>query len=472
MSTSILEKMERRLGRRVSVRADATSFVRDNWGQIPQGGGYTTDLAAADLRAAVVHEGELNDQASAIVAAAEEETRDLTVEEAAEFERVMRAHRVASAEVQTIRDRTATLNVPVGIQLSEESLLHARQVGGHHSEPRSTWIDGDGKPVHVLGRGQRLQDLPRAGDKPRLETPHALGHMIRAIASGDWSRCPADVRAEMAGNDNSLGGVLVPSPLGAQVIDYARARSAIWRAGAQTVPMTSDELTIARQIEDPTIELKGENADFTLGDLNFDSIHFTAHKIGAVIVMSRELASDAPNAAEVVSAALAQALAAEIDRLALVGSGSQEPGGLSLVSGVGSTGSVGAITWEDLHAAAVGIKTANHDPNAYILHPTIAGDCDIITSGDGSNSAKLWLGPPPSVAPLERYETTNATTALGFVGDFSKMLIGIRQTALVEVSTEAGDFFKKHQVGIKITFRFDVNTSHPAAFHVLSGITT
>ena len=37
----------------------------------------------------------------------------------------------------------------------------------------------------------------------------------------------------------------------------------------------------------------------------------------------------------------------------------------------------------------------------------VGGDLDILTSGDGSNSAKLWLGAPPSVQPLLRLTTTS-----------------------------------------------------------------
>lgn len=470
MNVNILNTMARRFGRTVSVRGEVSEaekrFVRANWDKIPQGGGYTQDSARRDLKEAVEKQGDLLAKAREIADKAERENRDLTADEQREFTAVMRQHQLAAAEVETIRASIPTLNLPVGFQLWDDA-----PSGGYRAAP-AEWIDSEGRPVHVLARGQRLQDLPVAAGSKRVETPHGLGHVVAAIARGSWERCPQDIRAAMSGNDNSLGGVMVPSPLANQVFDYARAASAIWQAGAVTIPMSSDDLTVARQIEDPTMELRGENAAFTLGDLSFDAIRFVSRKIGAVVVMSRELAADAPNAAEVVSQALAKALACEVDRLALVGGGASQPVGLSNASGIGSTGSVGAIAWEDVHAAAVGVKAANHAPNAYICHPTIAGDLDIITSGAGETAAKLWLGAPPSVAGLQRFETTNATTALLFVGDFTKLLIGLRQTAMVEVSTEAGDFFAKHQLGIKITFRFDVNVSHPAAFHVLSGITT
>lgn len=472
MNVNILNTMARRFGRTVSVRGEVSEaereFVRRNWDRIPQGGGYTQDSARRDLRTAVEKQGDLLAKAREIADKAEKENRDLSEGEQREFTATMRQYQLAAAEVETIRASLPTLNLPVGFQLGDDMDHYGV---GNVAAP-SQWIDSEGRPVHVLARGQRLQDLPVAADAKRVETPHGLGHVVAAIARGSWDRCPQDIRAAMSGNDNSLGGVMVPSPLANQVFDYARAQSAIWQAGAVTIPMTSDDLTVARQIEDPAMELKGENEAFTLGDLSFDAIRFVSRKIGAVIVMSRELAADAPNAAEVVSQALAKALATEVDRLALVGAGASQPVGLTNTSGIGSTGSIGAIAWEDVHAAAVGVKAANHAPNAYICHPTIAGDLDIITSGAGETAAKLWLGPPPSVAGLQRYETTNATTALLFVGDFTKLLIGLRQVAMVEVSTEAGDFFAKHQLGIKITFRFDVNVSHPAAFHVLSGITT
>jgi HK97 family phage major capsid protein len=57
------------------------------------------------------------------------------------------------------------------------------------------------------------------------------------------------------------------------------------------------------------------------------------------------------------------------------------------------------------------------------------------------------------------------------MGDFSKLLVGLRQDALVEVSA-FGDGFDTHSLHVKCTWRGDVALAQAAAFHLLDGITT
>jgi hypothetical protein len=116
--------------------------------------------------------------------------------------------------------------------------------------------------------------------------------------------------------------------------------------------------------------------------------------------------------------------------------GAGSPAGALQNSEIGSTGSVGAILWEDLHTGVVGIQNSNEQPNAFIVSPTIGGDLDIL------------------------------------IGDFSQLLVAIRTQAHIEVTREAASAFEKHQVLVKITLRFDSNLARGGAFHKLTGITT
>ena len=162
--------------------------------------------------------------------------------------------------------------------------------------------------------------------------------------------------------------------------------------------MTSESMTIARVSTDATFTTKTYGEKWTQTDMAFVGVGLTAYTFGGVLAVSNELMQDAPNISDAIDTALAGKMASEIDRLALAGDGSAEPDGLLLRSDVTSTGSVGAIAWEDIATGAVAVNVANHAPNAYVTSPTIAGDLAALTSGDGTNSAKLWLGPPPNVA--------------------------------------------------------------------------
>jgi HK97 family phage major capsid protein len=230
---------------------------------------------------------------------------------------------------------------------------------------------------------------------------------------------------------------------------------------------------VAKLLTDPVFEVKAEDAAFTGSDVTFGAGTLTARTIGTLLSMSRELAEDAPNIGPEIERILGVSLGVEIDRLSLLGNGGGDGVlGLVNVDGIPATGSVGAIAWADFHAAVVAVRESNYMPNAYIVSPTIGGDLDLITSGDGANSAKLWLGPPPSLDGVRRLETTAIGNAQAVTGQFDRAIFGFRTGATIEVSNIAQSAFEKHQVKVKITQRFDFLVLRKEAFHVLNGITT
>lgn len=171
---------------------------------------------------------------------------------------------------------------------------------------------------------------------------------------------------------------------------------------------------------------------------------------------------------------LAAAIGNKLDRLMLLGDASQEAPmiGLAVHEGVGKTESVGAVDWLDLHDGVVEIQNANGEPNAYISSPTIRGDLATLTTGDGTNAAKTWLGPPATVAPLSPYTTTACPNDYLFIGDFTQAVFAVRQYAEIHVSTEADEAFERNQVKIRITWRGDIGFLRPDWFFRLEGITT
>lgn len=346
----------------------------------------------------------------------------------------------------------------------------ARLKHSGHNDPKidddiERYLDADGNEIQLLSA---RHEMPLVKGTHRLH----LGKAIVGLVTGKWADDAEMERLAMGGNVNTVGGLLVNDELSSMVLDMARAKAVCIQAGAYTVPMTSDRLVIARQLSDPTMQVKGENSAFDEASIMFDGVGFSAHTIGAVITLSRELTADAPNAADVIQNALAGALAVSLDTYMLAGSGSAQPTGLTVYAGVGSTGSIGAIAWEDLHAAVVAVQVANGEPNAWIASPTIAGDLQVIRSDTGVGSGGAWLGPPPSVAPLQKFTTTSCPDTTIFVGDFTQAVFGLRQSGQIELTTEGGESFQRHQLRIKLTWRGDVGFLRPSHFHLLTGITT
>lgn len=337
------------------------------------------------------------------------------------------------------------------------------------------YVDQHGVGVRMLKPSERLTDAMLSRGREIGDTPVAplsLGKAIIGLATSKWDGAERE-RLAMAAGGNAVGGYLVGDEFSSTVIDYARNHAAVIKAGGITIPWDgSDTLLMARVSADPTFAVVGENETISEQAMTFSNRRFTANKIACIVAMSRELAEDSENAAELVETTIAKALGTELDRLGLVGSGSQEPNGLLLYTGIQKTDSIGAIAWEDVHAAAIAVETNNFTPNAYITSPTVGGNLDIQVSGDGANAAKTWLGHPPSLDDVPRFSTNNCPDANLFIGDWSQFIFAIRQDAMIEVTTTGGDSFSKHQLLVKCTFRGDVGCLDETAFHVLTGITT
>ena len=336
--------------------------------------------------------------------------------------------------------------------------------GSLESAPSAKWIDRNtGEEIELLSPSQRM---PVRSGKPRLH----LGRALVGAITGRWAPESEAERLAMGGNTNIGGGVLVNDELSADIIDLARAQAVLFRAGAKTIPMTSDTLKIAKIAADPVLQNKGENVAFSGTQVTFGAIGMMANTIGNYVVVSRELVEDAPNAADLIQQTLAKALAVALDVLGLTGSGSATLEGLTTRSDIGNTGSVGTLAWSHLQTAVTGIRKANLEPNAYVCSPTTQNRLASLTTGDGTNAAKMWLPPPANVAQLEQLTTTSCPDGTIVCGDFTKAIFGIRQEAMIEVTKEGINTFQSHQLGIKITWRGDFNLTLPLAFYSLTGI--
>ena len=227
---------------------------------------------------------------------------------------------------------------------------------------------------------------------------------------------------------------------------------------------------MVRLATDVAFDQKSELAALTESDMTFAQIQLSAKKIGVVFKCSRELAYDTPNFAQMVQDFAASALAQQVDSYAIQGSGSGEPLGILNDSGISETGSIGAIEWEDVAAAAAQVRLANHEPSSMILGVQAYEDLQVLPAGDGSNSMKGWVPAPSSVADLSYYATNNCPLAQAVVGDFSKAIFGVRESARIEVSPDVG--FEEDSLFFKVVWRGDFAVVDPSAFHRLAGITS
>jgi HK97 family phage major capsid protein len=333
---------------------------------------------------------------------------------------------------------------------------------------RSGWSDKKGAEIRVLTPKQPFATA-------RVEGP-SLGDCLRALIAGP--RNEAERRALAEGTD-SAGGYTVPKPLAMDFIDKLRARSVVMAAGARTVDMTSETLSIARLETDPTFAWRAENSEVTPSDPTFGRVLLEAKSLMGMVKLSRELLEDSVNVSAALEKAFTKGMALEFDRAALYGTGADnQPTGVANVSAINavSMGTNGAalVSYDSLIDAIYEMQLDNAgDPTAMIYHPRTGVTLAKMKDGEGNPIIvpKMVADVPRLVTtsmPITETQGTASTASSILFGDWTELLIGLRASLRIEVLRER--YAEFHQYAFIAYMRGDVQLAHANSFSRLKGI--
>lgn len=395
-----------------------------------------------------------------VIHRAEQDGRDLTGEEDKTYHDDMFLHRKADLNKLNMNGLSRT-DIAGGTAID---LNHGYRFEDEDASP----IIRSGQSVVPFFRSKGLLEHNTA------ERGLSFGGFCRAMVLG--ARTDAERRALSEGSD-SAGGYTVPTNLLAQLIDNMRNRTVVMRAGAVTVPLTTEKTHLARLASDPQAAWRSENGSVAESDPTFERIEFTARSLAVLVKVSRELLEDSLNIEASLINAFAQSMAVELDRVALMGSGvAPEPAGIANTSNVGDLDAGGAaltnydefidcIQWlEEQNAAA---------PTAAVMAPRTKA---ALAKLKDLENRPLVL--PPSLSELPFYSTNqipineeSGTTDNGsriIIGDFTQLFVGVRTQLQVNVLRER--FADTHQYGFVAHLRADVQLAHPESFAMITDI--
>jgi HK97 family phage major capsid protein len=391
-----------------------------------------------------------------ILTRAAEGARDLTPEELAD-------HGARTTEARELDDRIEAL---LADQVAE---LRAAQV-------RQSAPDVPTDPI--LTREQSVHDwLQARGAFGQADQPLSFDRYLRGIATARWDG--AEHERALAEATVGAGGALVPSPLSSRVIDLARNQTRVFQAGAVTVPMTSQTLAVPRLLTEGSPAWKSEGASITAADMTFDRVTFTARTLVRLIQLSVELFEDAdPSSEGIIARSFAGQMALEIDRVALLGSGTApEPRGVLNQSGItttahGANGS--AITNYDWFIDAKGAVLANNfDPNAHIVAPRTVTSLGKLKEA----TTNAYMAAPPSMLPVLVTKQLPINLTVGTSTDASYIFTGQWDQLMVGMRTDFNlRFLGERYLADSLTYAFlaylraDVQLAQPAAFVVDTGV--
>ncbi|MBA7608525.1 hypothetical protein ES703_15702 [subsurface metagenome] len=313
------------------------------------------------------------------------------------------------------------------------------------------------------------------------DSDFSVGRIVRAKILGDLTGLN-DYEIRAAGEGiGALGGWLIPETISAKLVDLARNKSCVMQAGATTMKMPTPEMRLVKLTSDPTAYFREEHAAITESDWQLEPLNLKAMTCGCLVKSSIELLEDAKNAGSMLEASMAAAIALEMDRVALYGSGTNEPSGLDVLTDVETInkGTNGATitTYDDFSNAVEDIYDNNGVPNAVIMAPRTYFTIDRLKEGTTNNP----LVGPESYQDLKKFVTnqvgitdtqgTSTAASKAFVGDYKQILYAIRKSIEIEVAKSgATNTFAKCEVQIRLRTRFDIAVLRPNHFCKIYGI--
>lgn len=273
----------------------------------------------------------------------------------------------------------------------------------------------------------------------------------------------ARVKALAEGTDDQ-GGYLVPDEFRATLIQQLLAGEAI-RTYATVIPMQGKLLTIPRLSADVAVYWGTENVAISTTSADFGEMQLTPFRLNAIIYTSRELFDDSAIAIfDLLRKRFADRVRDEENRVFLTGNGTTQPKGIFSET-FRSVSAANALTPDHLTSAYYRLPEAYRSTARWLVNSRVMEHLESAkASGTGEylypslqGEIKTLKGRPVFVNDYV------PSSKIGF-GDVGAYFIGDRQQITMDVTTEAGDTWKKYQVGMRVIERVDGEVSLTQAF--------
>jgi HK97 family phage major capsid protein len=247
----------------------------------------------------------------------------------------------------------------------------------------------------------------------------------------------------------------------------------------QTATMTQRTVTASRVLTDPPVAWRAEGGVLAAGDPTFELRQLVAKSVAVRVQATAELAQDSPDFGAQLLQVMGRALAHEIDRVGLVGSGTgSEPAGIHNTTGIGTVTAVGTPAnysafisgLQTLLEANVALERA--ETNA-IQSPRTWATLENLQATDNQP-----LQRPRALERMTFRPTTGIPNNLGvganesivLLGDFSDLVLGVRLDASVE-ALRLQTFAENLLLEFVGWARVDFLVRRPASFVALEGVT-
>jgi len=341
---------------------------------------------------------------------------------------------------------------------------------------RDKAIDAIGKGLTVEQfRGEVIDALPNAAPlqvgepdlTPREQQSYSLMRAIRAAAQNDWRT--AEFEREVSDEIGRIGGkpakgFFVPSHawgqrdliagadadgghlkavdhMGGEFIEALRSRLVISSMGARIMSGLKGDVSIPTQATAASAAFVAENNAVSEQNQTFGELSMVPRTLGVMTDISRKLMLQSdPSAEAIVRNDLLNAVAAKIEDVAIEGSGSNEPTGITKKSGIGSVALAtngSAPTWAMITGLVKEVEQDNaaiSENMGYITNSKVKSKLASVAKVSSSDSVMLLNAPWNEIygyplgitnhvpSDLTKGSTSGSCSAMIF-GDFSSLIL-------------------------------------------------
>ena len=349
-------------------------------------------------------------------------------------------------------------------------IASASHAGFNASGVETGWKDAaTGAPVRILAPNEPIA----SGVRPSA----TVGAILNGLLNG--AKTP-EIKAALSEGTDAAGGFSIPTEVLGQFFDKLRAKTQFIQAGAQTLMLEGLKTRIMRVSADAVPAWRMENAAVGESQPTFDKVDFLPQSLAVLVKVSAELLADSVNAEQALEASLIGALAVELDRVCLFGSGTApEPRGLFNTTGINSvsmgTNGLTPANYDAFIDALYSMEAANGGPaTAAIMHPRTARTLRKLKD---STNQPLRLPPyieslpmltSTSVPITQTQGTSTGVSSTTLVGNWAMAILGLRQSLVIQRldQTFAGNL----QIGFIASLRADVGFAHPESFTAITGV--
>lgn len=427
-------------------------------------------------------------EAKAICAAAESEEREMTPEEHARWDEIIRdgglVAQVTEKRDQRIEFERRRAELEDQLQQSKERDNRRKLIGGPVKSNEAFSQEDAWRDVRLLNsRSRNFSD-------DRLA--YLSGCWLQAVSGRECSRQGltemkrlgwSEYAAQVEGT-GAKGGYLVPQPLVAEIIRN-RDEVGVATSLARVMSMSSETIGMPEETGVPTVYYPGEAGEITASDATIKQHQLTVKKRAVLVKVSPELVRDAViSAAEYIVDTMGYALALAMDNELLNGAGTSAHGGevgliASVLAGQTKTADVGEDTLAELDLQEW-TDTIGLVPGKYLARPRWVmsrevwhGACLPILAAAGGNTiatlqagqqGQQFLGYP--VTLTDQMPKAAASTIVALFGDFSRA-VTIGDRGDMELSSTSEAYFSTDELGFKLTHRYDVLVNNPGAYAAL-----